>query len=208
MNTTFRKIGLVEWLFSPFTYIAGGRSLLLGLIAILAAGLLGSFSQTHFDGVLDMHTGRPAPLWFFLSQGFVDWLAMGIVLLVFGKIISRTQFRSLDLLGTQAMARWPTIIIALAAWPDGVRRVGENILNSIRGLPTTSLSLADGIVFAVSVLAGLLMTCWFVLLAYRSYSISCNVKGGRAIGTFMAGLLIAEILSKLGIAVLFLAVRG
>ena len=42
----------------------------------------------------------------------------------------------------------------------------------------------------------LLLLCWEVALMYKSYSVSCNVKGGKAIGTFIAGLLLAEILSK------------
>lgn len=40
-------------------------------------------------------------------------------------------------------------------------------------------------------------------LSYRSFSVSCNVKGGRAIGTFIAGVLLAEIISKAVIIVLF-----
>jgi hypothetical protein len=41
--------------------------------------------------------------------------------------------------------------------------------------------------------------CWMVALMYKSFSVSCNVKGGKAIGTFVAGLIIAEILSKLAL---------
>ena len=36
-----------------------------------------------------------------------------------------------------------------------------------------------------------------VALMYKSFSVSCNVKGGKAIGIFVAGLLVAEVLSKL-----------
>ena len=59
MNTDKRPSTL---LFNPFVYIAGGKALVLGLLTILVAGFLGSLSTTHFDGVLDTHTGRPATL--------------------------------------------------------------------------------------------------------------------------------------------------
>ena len=34
---------------------------------------------------------------------------------------------------------------------------------------------------------------------YKSYSISCNVKGGKAVGTFIGGIILAEVLSKLAL---------
>jgi len=96
---------LTTTLFNPFVYIAGAQALGLGLGAILLAGLIGSLSNTHFDGVLDTHTGLHVPLWVFLAEGLADWLCLSLVLLIFGKIISNTAFRTIDLLGTQALAR-------------------------------------------------------------------------------------------------------
>jgi len=45
----------------------------------------------------------------------------------------------------------------------------------------------------------IVLLCWMVALMYKSYSVSCNVRGGKAIGTFIAGLLLAEILSKIAV---------
>jgi hypothetical protein len=104
LNTDKKPVTL---LFNPFFYFAGSKALCLGLAAILLAGLLGALGNTHFDGVLDTHTGAHAPLWFFLVEGIVDWLCMAVVLLAFGKVASKTSFRALDVLGTQALARWP-----------------------------------------------------------------------------------------------------
>jgi hypothetical protein len=210
MNTTIKERPLMTWLFNPFIYIAGGRSLLLGIVAILLAGFLGIFSRTHFNGVLDMHTGKSSPLWVFLSEGLIAWLLLGIVLLVFGKIISKTSFRSLDLLGTQAMARWPTIISVLIMLPtfsqDANGRFGANLMSSITNQSSVvPLSPADVVIFIFTTLVALLMVCWFVVLAYRSYAVSCNVKGGKAIGTFIAGILIAEILSIIVMPIFFVA---
>jgi len=191
MNTDKKPITL---LFNPFVYIAGGKALALGLLAILVAGLLGSLSTTHFDGVLDTHTGRPAPLWLFLVEGIIAWLCVSIVLLILGRIISQTSFRSIDLLGTQALARWPTIFSALVCFPPGVRRFGNQLIEQIKRGGEFQINVADAIVFAVVLIAILIFTCWMVALMYKSFSISCNVKGGKAIGSFIVGVLIAEIL--------------
>jgi hypothetical protein len=200
MNTTPKQRGIGAWLFNPFIYIAGWQSLMLGIAAILAAAYIGSLSHAHFDGVLDMHQGNPAPLWFFISEGLMDWLALGIILLVFGKFISRTKFRTLDLLGTQAMARWPMIITSLIVYPIAFRNASSRIVESLRN-PSATISFADEemILFFISSFVILLIVCWFVVLAYRSFSVSCNVSGGKAIATFIAGILIAEIISKIAI---------
>ena len=72
MEASTPKTGLAGWLFDPFTYIAGSKSLLLGLAAIFVAGFIGSFSRSHFDGVLDIRTGKTVPLVFFFSEGLID----------------------------------------------------------------------------------------------------------------------------------------
>jgi hypothetical protein len=192
MNTDKRPSTL---LFNPFVYIAGGKALVLGLLTILVAGFLGSLSTTHFDGVLDTHTGRPATLWLFLAEGIIAWLCSSIILLIPGRIISTTSFRTIDLFGTQALARWPTILTALVCFLPALRRFANQLLEQIKRGGEFQLNVADAIVFAVVLIAILIFTCWMVALMYKSFSISCNVKGGKAIGSFIAGLLIAEILS-------------
>jgi hypothetical protein len=191
---------LTTLLFNPFVYIAGAQALGLGLAAILLAGLVGSLSHTHFDGVLDTHTGLHAPLWVFLAEGLVDWLCVALMLLIFGKIISKTSFRTLDLLGTQALARWPTLFISLVTLPPAFQRFSHDLLEQLTH-PGGKIEInpSDAIIFFAAVLAMLLLLCWMVFLMYKSYSVSCNVKGGKAIGTFIAGLLLAEILSKIAV---------
>ena len=191
-------------LFNPFVYVAGAEALGLGLAAILGASLIGFISRTHFDGVLDTHTGAHAPLWIFLAEGLVDWLSLGLVLLIFGKIISNTAFRTLDLFGTQALARWPTLFIGLLTLPPAYQRFNRELLAAVStpgSLPNFA-SPDAAVFFAVAILV-LPLICWMVALMYQAYSVSCNVKAGKAIGTFIAGLILAEILSKIGVYVLF-----
>ena len=195
---------LITLLFNPFVYIAGAPALGLGLAAILLAGLIGSLSHTHFDGVLDTHTGAHALLGVFLAEGLVDWLCLALVLLIFGKIISKTAFRTIDLLGTQALARWPTIFISLVTLPPAFQRFSHDLLDQLtKPGGKIEINPSDAIIFFAAVLAMLLFLCWMVALMYKSYSVSCNVKGGKAIGTFIAGLLLAEILSKIAVYGLF-----
>lgn len=195
-------------LFNPSVYIAGGRALVLGLAAILVTGLIGIVSQTHFDGVLDTHTGAAAPFWFFLSEGILDWLCLAVVLLIAGRIISRTPFRTIDVLGTQALARWPTIFIALATLAKGYQRFSRSILEQITKGKTPEFSGTDALLFVAVMAVMILCLVWMVALMYKSFSLSCNVKGGKAIGTFIGGLIVAEVLSKIAMYGLVISTIG
>ncbi len=187
-------------LFNPFVYIAGGRALLLGLGAIVVAGLIGAVAHTHFDGVLDTHSGASAPLWFFVAEGILDWLCLALVLLVMGKLASRTAFRTIDLLGTQALARWPTLFIALFTLPPAFIRFGNYLVEQfLKPGAHPEFPVTDAVIFAVIAFAVIVLTVWFVVLMYKAYSVSCNLRGGKAIGTFIGGLILAEIISKLAI---------
>lgn len=198
MKTNFER-GPAVLLFNPFVYVAGGKALALGLGAILVAGLIGAVSSTHFDGVMDTHTGATAPLAFFLSEGIVDWLCLAVVLLIAGRIISRTPFRTIDVLGTQALARWPTIIVALVMLPKGIQRFSNSLLEHFREGRTPQFNTADALLFMAAISVLILCVVWMVRLMYKSFSVSCNVKGGKAIGTFIGGLIVAEVLSKIAI---------
>ncbi len=187
-------------LFNPFVYIAGAKALGLGLAAILVAGLIGAVGHTHFDGVLDVHSGAQAPLWVFLAEGMIDWLCLAVVLLIIGMIISKTAFRTIDVLGTQALARWPTVFISLVTLPAGFQRFSNYLVEQLlKPGGNAAFNAADAVVFGVAVLVMIVFTCWFVVLMYKAYSVSCNLRGGKAIGTFIGGLILAEILSKVAV---------
>jgi hypothetical protein len=185
-------------LFNPFVYVAGGRALGLGSAAIFVAGAVAVMSQTHFDGVLDMHAGRGGPWMALLAEGFIDWLCLASVLAVCGKLVSKTSFRIVDVFGTQALARWPTIFMTLLTLPPAFARFSNDLLKQLSANPGQIPAIsADAIYFFAAVFLLLPLLVWMVALMYNSYSVSCNVRGARAIGTFVIGLILAEIISKI-----------
>jgi hypothetical protein len=192
-----------QWLFNPFKFIAGYQALLIGLAAILLTSLLGSLSNTHFDGTLDVHTGLEAPLWFFLTEGLINWISMVIPLFFFGLIVSRSSFRTIDVIGTQALARWPYLVTAVAMIPEANRKVLEYLIAKCTQTPAASpINHTDIAIFAVAMLLMILMIIWMVVLMYRAYTVSCNIRGPKAIVTFIISLIGAEVLSKAAILLL------
>lgn len=198
---------LTEILFSPFQRVAGGTALGLGLGAILAAALVGAAQGLHFDGVLDVHAGYHAPWWLFVAEGLINWLCLAGLLLGAGRMISGTAFRAVDLLGTQALARWPMLVAALACLAPGFHRYSAALVKALGDLkpgaaPALPEGGADAAVFALVTLVVLACTVWMVALMWKSFSLCCNVRGGKAVAYFVAGLLVAEGLSKVLITAL------
>ncbi len=199
---------LSQILFHPFLRIAGGPALLLGLATITLTGIIGAGQGLHFDGVLDTHTGKSGPWWLFVSEGLINWISLAVLLLIAGRTISKTAFRSIDLLGTQALSRWPTVLTALACLAPGFQRFSKALAKSIIGLkpgqmPQLPPAGPDAVVFGLVTLFMLACTVWMVALMWRSFSHCCNVRGGKAVATFVISLLLAEVLSKVLIGQLF-----
>jgi hypothetical protein len=195
---------LTQWLFNPFRFIAGFRALLLGLIIIALTSLLGSLSNTHFDGTLDVHTGAPAPLWLFIAEGLINWLSLALPLCFFGLILSRSSVRFIDVLGTQALARWPYLLTALVMMPPSNKRIIRYFMSlAMQGPVTEQLNYLDMTVFVFAMLVTILMVVWMVALMYRAYSLCCNITGTKVVITFIISLIGAEALSKLAIFAVF-----
>jgi hypothetical protein len=207
------KTRLSLWLFNPFVFVAGAKALVIGCAAILVAGVFGTLSLTHFDGAIDIHSGGQAPAWVMISEGFGDWLCVSAALLIAGKILSHTSFRIVDVVGTQALARWPTIFAGLIALPQGSRRFGNYLLELVKRQQLTPQSSAaspeiqfvasDALIFALVALGMILIVCWIVFLMYKAFSVSCNLVGPKAVLGFAAGIIVAEIVSKIVLSLLF-----
>ena len=193
-----------QWLFNPFSFVAGYQALLLGLGIMLISAFIGFLGNTHFDGVLDVHKGLEAPLWLFLAEGIIDWLTIAMPLFFFGLLVSSSSLRMIDVFGTQALARWPYIVTSVVMLPEANQRVGAYIIFRLTSTAASvTIDYMDMLIFIFAIIVGIFMSVWMVALMYRAYVVSCNIKGARAIVTFIVSLIGAEVLSKLSILLLF-----
>ena len=181
---------LVEWLFDPFRYLAGGPALMVGLVVLAITAVLCWQAGIVLDGVFDAHYAHTRPLNYLLLAG-ADWLVLVALLWVAGRLVARGQFRLLDLAGTLAVARWPMlVVVALMALPPMRRATASAVAAVEKGV--TQLEPATMITLTVVGLAGLGLTIWFGWLAWRAYAVSCDVHGKRGVASFLAALLAAE----------------
>jgi len=185
MNNS-KSVNLSKWLFNPFIYVAGEKALFIGLAAMLAASVVSYFSKTHFDGAIDIHFGASGKYLWFLGEQLIAWLSVVAVFYPLGLIFSKSRIRLIDVAGTLAMARVVTLPVALMGF-----------------LPIYPVSLDNPVKLMLSVILTIIPAIWMIALMFNAFSISTNIKQGKAVACFIGGLLVAEILSKTLIFYLF-----
>jgi hypothetical protein len=110
----------------------------------------------------------------------------------------------LDILGTQALARVPAILLVAVAFIPGFQVQAMKLATG-----DFSIVPAEMAAFVMGMCITVLVVIWMVVLMYRGFAVSCNVSGGKAIGAFVVALILAEILSKAAImGLLLVAIPG
>ncbi len=180
------------WLFNPFKFIAGNKALLLGIGAMLVTAVACFLEKQHLDGVVDVHGPMGSPVYMFLLEPLIDWACLVIPLYIFGSILSTSAIRFIDVAGTSALARYPLFFVVLASLLTPTMTHDPSKL--VQVIMTNSGLLLQLILLALVTLP---FTVWTVALMYNAYSLSANVKGAKAIMSFIASILIAEIISKI-----------
>ncbi len=176
-----------KWLFNPFVYVAGGKALFIGTVIMLLTAVLCFYSNTHFDAILHMHPGAPHhPLSSYFIDQFVGWSCLVVVFFVAAKIFSPSSIRFIDVAGTMALARWPAAILAILGFGISIPHTMDPD-KLVAGLTAATV---------VCSLLSLVFVVWMVALFYNAFTVSCNMKGGKAVGVFVVGLLAADALSR------------
>lgn len=183
-----------RWLFNPFYYLAGVKALIIGILVLVLTGIFAFWGEIRFDGLLDFHMALPpVPLWINLTEQLLSWLLLGNILLLAGKIISKSRPRGIDVFGTQALARLPYLFVSLTTLAPGPPKFAHELVAGRVSLSKFSVDMAA---FLLVVVFGLVMLIWMIVLMYRAFTVSCNVSGKITIAIFIVALISGEIISK------------
>jgi len=169
-----------KWIYNPFERIAGWEALMTGVVMMTLTAVAGKFSHVAFDGVLDVHGGATFDLSASFAMQAVDFVVLFLTMWLAGVIFSKTRLRAIDVAGTMALARAPMLPVAF--------------LGFLPVVPASPFDMPRIIIFSFISLPFII---WMIALMYHAYSVSCNLKGTRAILSFIGALAVAEIVSKL-----------
>lgn len=182
----------LEWIYNPFTRLAGWPALGLGLLAAFLMAVIGSYSQVLFDGVVDVHF-KTTTLTQTLSLVGISLASLVGVFWLTGLIVAK-PFRFIDLAGTLTLAKTPFLLMALAGFlvtpPDA-----QTILSN-------PMVIVQNTGFLGVLILSLPVMVWSIVLMHNAYKVSCGLKGSTLTISFIVALFVAEAVSKLLIYVI------
>lgn len=190
---------IASWLFNPFKYIAGTKALIGGIIAMAIISVFGYLSNTHFDGVLDIHYGCATistPYIIHAMYQIIGWVSITVVFYITARIATKSDIRFIDIAGTLAFSQIPLIFAALTGFLPGIHLCFDNL--DAMNINDMLLMLKDNIgMLIISGTICILFIIWSIILKYKAYSTSANIKGVVGGATFALALIISEVVSKL-----------
>jgi len=189
-----------SWLLNPFLRIAGAQALGIGLAAMALTATLAYLGAIHLDGILDLHYCGEAHWSIYFWEGLINWGIMVVLLYLSGAVFSDSKIRLIDVLGTHALARFPFLVMVGVALltASSTKQVTAYIMSTLHGAgELMAVSAGHWAVFILSTAVSLLTLVWAIIWMYRAYSVSCNLQGKKGIISFIAVLLISEVIAKL-----------
>lgn len=189
---------IFSFLLNPFHKIAGAKALLIGFFIWALTVFLGCKNNLIYDGVFDIHIGKVSLIQAF-SSSFIAILVLILLLYVAGKIFSDSKIRFIDVAGTLTLSRTPFLLVSLIGFFPFFARLENNLTGVLINFDFTSINW--GLLLCFILVSGI-ATIWFLLLAYNAFSVSCNLRGGKAVVIFVSTVLIAEIVSIMLLIVL------
>jgi hypothetical protein len=172
---------------NPFTRGAGWQAFVLGLVFLCISGIIGTYGNVIFDGVIDMHLTKGTTMLYSFGCLAINTLTLVLVMWIAGLVISK-GFRFIDILGTMTLSKAPFLLLAIAGFFTKAPDMNEVMKNPMSILGSTS--------FLVLTLMTIPILIWSITLMYNALKISCGVKGNKLTVAFIIAILISEAISK------------
>ncbi len=187
---------MIKKLINPFYFLAGFKALKIGLLAIITTAIIAYYTNTNFPDIISVKTGSHLSLLHSITQDIVNWLVMSILLYVAALLFSSSKVRFLDILGTQALARFPYIIASLLGCSKALKRFSDFLLWQYleQGEPI-EITSTESLLAIITLVALILLTIWLITLMFNAFKVSANLKGNKLIAIFIVMLIVATISS-------------
>jgi hypothetical protein len=177
-------------LFNPFEKIAGLQALLLGLLLMTIGAVLAALCHARYDGVIDLHFVVEINFWEPFSDQLISWLTLSAVFYM-AALICGARPRPIDIIGTFALARAPFTLVPLINSTGFITRITQQMATTER--QEFSMTTSDTLYLVLLLTPVILAVIWMVSLYLKAYKTSTNLKGNKLIVSFIAGLLVSEI---------------
>ena len=169
----------IALMINPFERIAGWQALGIGVVVMALTAVVGKINHITFLGsvYVDPITTFSFPVAFAIQ--IINYLLLFLIMWIAGLCFSKSKLRAVDVAGTMALTRIPMLLLSIVFF-----------------LPIAPASPYDITRWIVVCLICVPFMIWMVALMYNAYSVSCNMKGSKAIISFIGALIVAEIVIR------------
>lgn len=183
---------MITKLFNPFKFIAGSKSLVLGILIILATSCIGYFSNIHFPDLISIKPSPDFPIWYFIIQALSNWFVFSTILYLMALAASPSSVRIVDVFGTQAFARFPYLIVSFIGFSGSSNRFNKYMLSkATQSGEQINISTVDTVIAVSLIIISLLLLIWLVTLMYNAFKVSANLKGPKSIVLFIIAFIVS-----------------
>lgn len=192
-----------DLIFNPFEKIAGAKSLLLGLAAVVLAGVTGYLSKTHFDGILNVHSGIQSEWYVHIAEPMLSVAVIALWFLLFAIIFGKQNVRVVDVVGTQFFAFIPLVPASLLGFFE-VSEVFAEALQTFVANPGGGLEVSDAqmVSFIGLMVVVVLLTVWSAVWIYNGFKVAANLPRPVHIPVYISGLIVGMLVPKLLISIM------
>lgn len=187
------KNELVGLMLNPFTRINSWQAFALGLLFTIAIAITGTYANVYFDGAIDIHFTENANFKTSINYLIIDLLSLVLTVSIASYYTTRS-IKLFDLLGSVTLAKAPFLLLAAIALTADAPSAEQLLQNPMVALSSFSFLLV--MILSIPVLV------WYLILLFNAYKTATGVMGTKAIPSFVAAILAAEIISKILIALI------
>lgn len=188
------NVKIWDYIFRPFRFIAGGKALIFGILVMFLLVGLCYLSGTIFNGVFDVHyICEQSTVLEHIYCIFGVYIVTVIIFYITALLASGKNIRIIDIAGTLALAKIPLIITALT----GFISVSKALCGIDLDLSPENMQQIMPIILKMLplLIICIIMSVWYIVLMYNGYSVSANVSDTKGVLTFIAALVVSEVLS-------------
>jgi len=184
-------------LYNPLAVLGKGKGFAAAMIVVIVLAIVAWWGGVHLDGALDMHViPKPPSGLLIFGESLIAWLSLGLFLFAGAKIFGGNSGLGAHL-AAAGLGRFPYILAAIVFSRPVLGRTmlkavslrGEEIVVRPQDLLTPGLIIGG---FAV-----LAFVIWAIVILYLGYREASRLRGGKAVASFVIGIILAEAISKL-----------
>ncbi|WP_170264952.1 hypothetical protein [Salibacter halophilus] len=188
-------------LLRPFDFIAGQTAVISGIIFAILGGVLAHYLSIHFNGLFNLKYIQPQTFPFSqIAESVFVVLVLATIEFLIVRLFFKRPTRWIDYFGTSLLARIPIYIMAGLFPAFGLSE--EYFVNMLNELSTNG-QIPDTSNLLIFSLISLPLLVYSVYLYYHAFAVSGGIKGAKAVISFIAAIILSEIIIYLTFPALF-----